>query len=75
MGAYQFLDQQFIAGEWIKGTSTRILDNLNPYTQESILKLQGASIVDVDSAYAAALEYAARWADSSAEARKTCCCV
>ncbi|MGA6877347.1 aldehyde dehydrogenase family protein [Acinetobacter sp. AND/436] len=70
MGAYQFLDQQFIAGEWIKGTSTRILDNLNPYTQESILKLQGASIVDVDSAYAAALEYAARWTDSSAEARK-----
>ncbi|MDM1304121.1 aldehyde dehydrogenase family protein [Acinetobacter indicus] len=70
MGAYQFLDQQFIAGEWIKGTSTRILDNLNPYTQESILKLQGASIVDVDSAYAAALEYAAKWADSSAEARK-----
>ncbi|WP_104494822.1 aldehyde dehydrogenase family protein [Acinetobacter indicus] len=71
MGAYQFLDQQFIAGEWIKGTSTRILDNLNPYTQESILKLQGASIVDVDSAYAAALEYAVKWADSSAEARKT----
>ncbi|WP_168398084.1 aldehyde dehydrogenase family protein [Acinetobacter indicus] len=71
MGAYQFLDQQFIAGEWIKGTSTRILDNLNPYTQESILKLQGASIVDVDSAYAAALAYAAKWADSSAEARKT----
>ncbi|MDM1301151.1 aldehyde dehydrogenase family protein [Acinetobacter indicus] len=70
MGAYQFLDQQFIAGEWIKGTSTRILDNLNPYTQESILKLQGASIVDVDSAYAAALAYAAKWADSSAEARK-----
>lgn len=70
MGAYQFLDQQFIAGEWIKGTSTRILDNLNPYTQESILKLQGASIVDVDSAYAAAFEYAAKWADSSAEARK-----
>ncbi|MEN8390578.1 aldehyde dehydrogenase family protein [Acinetobacter indicus] len=70
MGAYQFLDQQFIAGEWIKGTSTRILDNLNPYTQESILKLQGASIVDVDSAYAAALEYATKWADSSAEARK-----
>lgn len=70
MGAYQFLDQQFIAGEWIKGTSTRILDNLNPYTQESILKLQGASIVDVDSAYAAALEYAAKWTDSSAEARK-----
>ncbi|QIC75959.1 aldehyde dehydrogenase family protein [Acinetobacter indicus] len=70
MGAYQFLDQQFIAGEWIKGTSTRILDNLNPYTQESILKLQGASIVDVDSAYVAALEYAAKWADSSAEARK-----
>lgn len=70
MGAYQFLDQQFVAGEWIKGTSTRILDNLNPYTQESILKLQGASIVDVDSAYASALNYAAEWADSSAEARK-----
>jgi aldehyde dehydrogenase (NAD+) len=70
MQAYQFSDQQFIAGHWLKGTSTHTLNNLNPYTQELILKLQAASIVDVDSAYSAAERSFVTWSQTSPSERK-----
>ncbi|MFH7764682.1 aldehyde dehydrogenase family protein [Acinetobacter sp. BSP-28] len=65
MEAYQFSDQQFIAGHWLKGTSTHTLNNINPYTQKLILKLQAASLVDVDSAYFAAERSFVTWSRSS----------
>ncbi|GAA5184116.1 aldehyde dehydrogenase family protein [Acinetobacter kookii] len=71
MQAYQFSDQQFIAGHWLKGTSTHTLNNLNPYTQALILKLQAASLVDVDSAYSAAEGSFATWSQTSASERKS----
>lgn len=71
MQAYQFSDQQFIAGHWLKGTSTHTLNNLNPYNQELILKLQAASIVDVDSAYSAAERSFVTWSQSSQSERKS----
>lgn len=71
MQAYQFSDQQFIAGHWLKGTSTHTLNNLNPYTQALILKLQAASLVDVDSAYSAAEGCFATWSQTSASERKS----
>ncbi len=70
MQAYQFSDQQFIAGQWLKGTSTHTLNNLNPYNQELILKLQAASIVDVDSAYSAAERSFITWSQSSSSEHK-----
>lgn len=71
MQAYQFSDQQFIAGRWLKGTSTHTLNNLNPYTQALILKLQAASLVDVDSAYSAAEGSFTTWSQTSASERKS----
>ncbi|MGC3818553.1 aldehyde dehydrogenase family protein [Acinetobacter sp. G11] len=71
MQAYQFSDQQFIAGHWLKGTSTHTLNNLNPYTQALILKLQAASLVDVDSAYSAAKGSFATWSQTSTSERKS----
>ncbi|WP_312158562.1 aldehyde dehydrogenase family protein [Acinetobacter sp.] len=70
MQAYQFNDEQFIAGHWLKGTSTHTLNNLNPYTQELILKLQAASLVDVDSAYFAAERSFATWSQTLPSERK-----
>ncbi len=70
MQAYQFNDEQFIAGHWLKGTSTHTLHNLNPYTQELILKLQAASLVDVDSAYSAAERSFATWSQTLPSKRK-----
>ncbi len=57
MSAYTALDLQYIGGQWRAGTSTRNIQNLNPYNQTLIFDLQAASSVDVDSAYSAA-EYA-----------------
>ena len=52
--AYQHLDQQFIAGQWQPGRSQKMIQNLNPYTQDTIFTLQAASTADVDAAYVAA---------------------
>lgn len=52
--AYQNLDQQFIAGQWQPGRSQKMIQNLNPYTQDTIFTLQAASTADVDAAYVAA---------------------
>ena len=54
MSAYTTLDLQYIGGQWRAGTSTRHIQNLNPYNQKLIFDLQAASSVDVDSAYSAA---------------------
>lgn len=54
MSAYKINDEQYIAGQWLKGTSNHVIENINPYHQEIILELHAASIIDVDSAYAAA---------------------
>ena len=54
MSAYTALDLQYIGGQWRAGTSTRHVQNLNPYNQTLIFDLQAASSVDVDSAYSAA---------------------
>ena len=70
MDAYQFSDQQFIAGQWVKGTSTNILKNTNPFNQKIILELQAASSVDVDSAYSAAQKTALIWSKTEAKVRK-----
>ena len=70
MVAYQFADQQFIAGQWIKGTSTNLLKNINPYNQNILLELQAASSVDVDSAYVAAEKQQKSWAKTEPKVRK-----
>lgn len=45
--AYQNLDQQFIAGQWQSGRSQKMIQNLNPYTQDTIFTLQAASTADI----------------------------
>lgn len=47
------------------------LNNLNPYTQELILKLKAASLVDVDSAYSAAERSFATWSQMLPSERKS----
>ena len=70
MVAYQFLDQQFIAGKWVKGSSTKRIKNINPFKQELILDLQAASSSDVNDAYLAADKAVQTWSKSDAKSRK-----
>lgn len=68
--AYQNLDQQFIAGQWQPGRSQKMIQNLNPYTQDTIFTLQSASTADVDAAYAAADKAFQQGAIKSVELRQ-----
>jgi len=68
--AYQNLDQQFIAGQWQPGRSQKMIQNLNPYTQDTIFTLQAASTSDVDAAYAAADKAFQQGAIKSVELRQ-----
>lgn len=68
--AYQNLDQQFIAGQWQPGRSQKMIQNLNPYTQDAIFTLQAASTADVDAAYAAADKAFQQGAIKSVELRQ-----
>lgn len=68
--AYQHLDQQFIAGQWQPGRSQKMIQNLNPYTQDTIFTLQSASTADVDAAYAAADKAFQQGAIKSVELRQ-----
>lgn len=68
--AYQNLDQQFIAGQWQPGRSQKMIQNLNPYTQDTIFTLQAASTADVNAAYAAADKAFQQGAIKSVELRQ-----
>lgn len=70
MDVYRFLNQQYIAGQWVKGTSSKVFKNTNPYNQELILELQAASKEDVDSAYGAAKDAFLTWSKTDTKARK-----
>ena len=67
---YQNLDQQLIAGQWQPGRSEKMIQNLNPYTQDTIFTLQAASTADVDAAYAAAQKAFQQGAMKSVELRQ-----
>lgn len=70
MDAYQFEDLQFIGGEWQKGRSTKVLQDLNPYNQDLILTLHSANTEDVDLAYHSAASAFKDWSISDTKTRK-----
>lgn len=60
---YDGFGAQFVAGQWRTGRSTQhtLLDD-NPFTGEVILRIPGATVDDVNDAYAAAKVAQAEWA-------------
>ncbi|MCW5625124.1 MAG: aldehyde dehydrogenase family protein [Burkholderiales bacterium] len=61
---YRAYGQQFIGGEWRRGRSSRTLQDVDPYTGEMLLEMSGASVDDVDDAYAAAAAAQPAWAQA-----------
>lgn len=60
---YQDFGRQFVAGTWREGRSTtHTLVDDNPYTGETILRIPGATVDDVNEAYAAAKAAQPAWA-------------
>jgi acyl-CoA reductase-like NAD-dependent aldehyde dehydrogenase len=56
------LNQQFIAGEWRDGSSTRTLADTNPYDGAPIATFKLANAVDIDAAYRSAAAAQKVWA-------------
>ncbi|RYE33294.1 MAG: aldehyde dehydrogenase family protein [Hyphomicrobiales bacterium] len=60
---YEGWTKQFIAGEWRAGRSaTTVIVDKNPYDDSEIVRIRGASVDDVDDAYAAAVKAQVAWA-------------
>ncbi|MBR0642724.1 aldehyde dehydrogenase family protein [Plastoroseomonas hellenica] len=59
---YEGFDRQFIGGEWRVGSSSHVIEDINPYDGSIITRVQGASANDVEDAYQAALKAQPEWA-------------
>ncbi|WP_077301385.1 aldehyde dehydrogenase family protein [Virgibacillus pantothenticus] len=63
--SFKNLPSQYINGIWKEGTSSRVMENKNPYNGELIATYQAASKKDVDSAYQAAATVQKSWAKTN----------
>ena len=65
-------ENQFIGGEWKVGNDLEhVNEDKNPYTQETILSIQGANTEDVDEAYRAAQKAQKELMQQSPQERST----
>lgn len=63
-------DKQFIAGKWLTGNdSDHVNEDKNPYSQETIVTIQGANTDDVDKAYQAAKQAQREWMKKTPQER------
>lgn len=54
--------KMYIDGQWVKGSSDKSIDNLNPFTDETLFSIQSADESDLDKAYQAAKSAQTEWA-------------
>ncbi len=60
----------YISGEWREGTSDRTVTDINPYTRETIVEIQGGTAEDVNEAYESAQKVQKEWAQALPQARQ-----
>ncbi|MER2064375.1 MAG: aldehyde dehydrogenase family protein, partial [Alkalibacterium sp.] len=65
MEKYDQLDLNYIDGEWRKGKSEKVIESIDPYTEESYIKLQAASLEDLNDAYESAKRHQKEWAETN----------
>ncbi len=63
-------DLLYINGEWRKGNSEDTFDNINPYTGETLLTIQGANEEDLDEAYQATARAQKEWAERPPQVKR-----
>ncbi|WPP39624.1 aldehyde dehydrogenase family protein [Paenibacillus hunanensis] len=54
--------KQYIAGEWVEGTSDKTVKNVNPYSGELLVEMKASSEDDLDRAYRTAEKAGKEWA-------------
>lgn len=63
--AGQDLQNQFIAGQWRQGRSSRVLTDINPFDDSTVAVIAQASAEDLEEAYTSAEDAQAAWASTS----------
>ena len=66
---YAIQAKQFINGNWVPGSSKKVLNDVNPYDQSGIFEMPMASQGDVDQAYTAANNAQQAWSRTPASER------
>ncbi|MCC5895827.1 MAG: aldehyde dehydrogenase family protein [Alkalibacterium sp.] len=61
MNKYENLNLNYIDGEWVKGTSSEVIESIDPYTEEVYATVQAASLDDLDKAYKSARKHQKEW--------------
>ncbi|GAB2499104.1 benzaldehyde dehydrogenase [Alkalibacterium psychrotolerans] len=69
MSKYSDLNLNFIDGKWREGTSEEVIESINPFTDETVARVQAASFEDLDEAYESAKKHQKKWAETSPFAR------
>jgi aldehyde dehydrogenase (NAD+) len=54
--------KQYINGEWVEGTGSRVMSDVNPFTNKTIYTYRSASEADLDAAFRAAKSAQKSWA-------------
>ncbi|WP_368646329.1 aldehyde dehydrogenase family protein [Alkalibacterium putridalgicola] len=65
MNKYEQLDLNYIGGQWRKGKSQKVIESVDPYTEETYITLQVASLEDLDKAYESARSHQKEWAETN----------
>uniref|UniRef100_UPI00403F246E aldehyde dehydrogenase family protein n=1 Tax=Ornithinibacillus sp. FSL M8-0202 TaxID=2921616 RepID=UPI00403F246E len=63
--------RQFIAGEWVEGSSNSVVTNTNPYNNDVINEIKGASKEDLDRAFKSAKEAQQEWEAKLPDEKRT----
>ncbi|WP_378185605.1 aldehyde dehydrogenase family protein [Aquimarina sp. W85] len=70
MKAYRNLNLQYINGEWKESLNTTSkIDNINPYSEEKIHTIKGATKTEVDEAFSAAANASTTWSKTLPQER------
>ncbi|CDQ21555.1 aldehyde dehydrogenase (NAD+) [Halobacillus karajensis] len=68
----QTFTKQYINGHWINGSSEKYVDNINPYTQQTIASIPSANEDDLNKAYQAALNSQGSWMTTAPGEKRAC---
>jgi len=70
--AYSDFSNHYIDGSWVTGSSSKLLENSNPYNGEILSSIALASCNDVDKAFASAKNAQTAWAKTDPGERSLC---
>lgn len=55
--------KMYIDGQWVDGSSDKTIDNVNPFTNETLFSTRSANETDLDQAYQVAKQAQTEWAE------------